>query len=86
LEQLHKSLFDEEELTALLTEAGFGRWIIFNYCYPGEAGRPVSLGFYATAGRAEPAEMQDACLAIIKDVASNRVILETVRWLRGPMQ
>ncbi len=46
LEQLHKSLFDKDLLSDLLTNAGFNSFIIFNYCYPNEI-IPLNLGFIA---------------------------------------
>ena len=47
LEQMHKSLFDEDELAALLLEAGFPRFLLFTYCYVREH-LPVNIGFYAS--------------------------------------
>lgn len=47
LQQLHKSLLDSEELSALLPEAGFRYFLIFRYCFRSEH-LPVSMGFYAT--------------------------------------
>lgn len=36
LTQLHKSLFDSDELAALAHSAGFADSIVFRYCYPGK--------------------------------------------------
>jgi predicted SAM-dependent methyltransferase len=46
LAQLHKGLFDREELDRLLGDAGLGSWIIGNYAYVGEP-HPVNLCFFA---------------------------------------
>src|SRR5205823_2953451 len=48
LGQVHKSLFDEEELRGLLREAGFRTFVMFCYGYPGDDTElPVTMGFYA---------------------------------------
>jgi predicted SAM-dependent methyltransferase len=46
LEQLHKSLFDTETVSELLTQAGFSYYCIFNYCFKNEH-LPVNMGFVA---------------------------------------
>ena len=47
--QLHKSLFDEDEVAALLAPSGFGAFVMFCYGYPGDVNEvPVTMGFYAT--------------------------------------
>lgn len=46
LAQLHKSLFDHEEVQALLRDAGFGSWILANYAYKSEP-HAINLAFYA---------------------------------------
>jgi hypothetical protein len=53
--QLHKSLFDGEEIQRLLGDAGFPSYVVFSYIFPGES-EPVSLGFYATK---QPVEVQE---------------------------
>jgi len=61
LGQLHKGLFDHEELNRLLSNAGFGSWIVGNYPYLGEP-HPVNLCFYARIdGDASPERAIDAC-------------------------
>jgi predicted SAM-dependent methyltransferase len=45
-EQLHKSLFDHDEVDALLRAAGFGSWMIANYAFVSEP-HALNLGFYA---------------------------------------
>jgi hypothetical protein len=82
LGQLHKSLFDEEELTALLEDAGFQSFVIFCYGYPGDDRElPVTMGFYAS-GAAAPLERQrDACLRFLGRFADQRIRLGTLGWL-----
>lgn len=46
MKQLHKSLFDSDELAALARSAGFAAIVVFRYCYPGETW-PVNLGLCA---------------------------------------
>jgi predicted SAM-dependent methyltransferase len=57
LAQLHKSLFDPDEVSAMLTEAGFAEWAIATYAYPGEP-HAHNLGFYAR--REAGADIEDA--------------------------
>ena len=59
LGQLHKSLFDEDELAGLLREAGFESFVMFCYGYPGDDHElPVTMGFYATG---TPAPRRASC-------------------------
>ena len=51
--QLHKSLFDLDEVSGLLTDAGFPSYTVFSYVYPGEP-VPVTLGFFAANDRRPP--------------------------------
>lgn len=46
LSQLHKSLFDKEEIERLLLESGFSHWTIFSYIYKDDK-LDVLLGFVA---------------------------------------
>lgn len=46
MEQLHKSLFDKDLLTALLQKSGFSKFMIFRYCFKEEK-YPLNLGFIA---------------------------------------
>ena len=46
LEQLHKTLFDQETLEEILRGAGFTSWCLFNYCFRDEK-IPLNLGFIA---------------------------------------
>src|SRR5438552_17766923 len=47
LAQLHKSLFDVDEIDRLLRDAGFPSYVIFRYVFPGDPpGADLLLGFY----------------------------------------
>jgi predicted SAM-dependent methyltransferase len=52
IKQLHKSLFDSDELAALARSAGFAAVMVFRYCYPGETW-PVNLGLCAGSSVSE---------------------------------
>src|SRR6266516_2239642 len=46
LAQLHKSLFDIDEIDRLLRDAGYPSYVIFRYVFPGDpSGHDLSLGF-----------------------------------------
>src|SRR5262245_28258509 len=82
LGQLHKSLFDEEEIATLLTAAGFPSFVIFCYGYPGDAfEHAVTLGFYATKSPSLPGSLQTACLDFLKRFDGSRVRLSSLQWL-----
>ena len=82
LGQLHKSLFDEEELTVLLRDAGFQSFVIFCYGYPGDDHElPVTMGFYASAGAAPIEQQREDCLRFLGRFADQRIRLGTLVWL-----
>ncbi len=82
LGQLHKSLFDEEEIASLLRGAGFMSHTIFCYAYPGDDHElPVTMGFYATARAASREHLQGACVAFLQRFADTRVRLASLQWL-----
>ena len=82
LGQLHKSLFDEDELAALLAESGFGASVMFSYGYPGDVNEvSVTMGFYATREARPPGELERRCLAFLKPFADTRIRLQTLEWL-----
>jgi hypothetical protein len=58
-EQLHKSLFDSEELQRVLSEAGFPSYVTFTYAFPGEPAA-LGLGFYASASSRPTEELEAA--------------------------
>lgn len=83
--QLHKSLFDEDEVAALLAPSGFGAYVAFCYGYPGDVNEvPVTMGFYATCEAVAPADLRTQCLAFLGQFADTRVRLGTLQWLDGP--
>lgn len=87
-EQLHKSLFDEDELDGLLAQAGFGAHVVFAYGYPGDhAELPVTCGFYAVAEAIDGDELQRRAHAFLGEHDGHRVRLSTVGWLlaRSPL-
>lgn len=82
LGQLHKSLFDEEEMSDLLTEAGFQSWVMFCYGYPGDQHEmPVTMGFYATAASRPEPELRAECEAFLARFAGPKIRLRTLEWL-----
>jgi predicted SAM-dependent methyltransferase len=82
LGQLHKSLFDEEELGALLRDGGFGSFVMFCYGYPGDTAEvPVTMGFYATAESTPVEQLRTDCLAFLNRFADVRIRLATLEWL-----
>jgi hypothetical protein len=82
LGQLHKSLFDEDELAALLRAAGFDSFVMFCYGYPGDDHElPVTMGFYATGTAAPVARMREDALTLLGRFADQRVRMNTLTWL-----
>ncbi len=82
LGQLHKSLFDDDEVAALLTASGFGAHAMFCYGYPGDVNEvPVTMGFYATCEAITSADVRRRCLSFLGRFADTRVRLATVEWL-----
>ncbi len=80
--QLHKSLFDEEELGALLRDAGFRSFVMFCYGYPGDANEvPVTMGFYAVSGAKAVDDLRADCVAFLEGFADVRIRLGTLQWL-----
>lgn len=75
LEQLHKSLFDRDEITGLLREAGFRSWVIANYAFKDES-YALNLAFYAR--RDENASVPLA-LEALQEFA-DQVNAATLRW------
>jgi predicted SAM-dependent methyltransferase len=80
--QLHKSLFDEDELGALLTASGFGAFVMFAYGYPGDVNEvPVTMGFYATREACPADDLQRRCLEFLERFRDTRIRLQTITWL-----
>jgi hypothetical protein len=81
LEQLHKSLFDEQELIDLVSGAGFGSASLFTYCFVGEEGKPVNLGFFATRTVRDSATQHADCLRFLSQHCGGKVLLDTVVFI-----
>lgn len=64
IEQLHKSLFDLEEVDTLLAAAGFPSYAIFSYVFRDEP-VAINLGFYATARQRSERELRDGATALL---------------------
>ncbi len=80
LEQLHKSLFDEEELSNLLRHAGFRSFVEFCYVYPGEE-LPVSMGFYGSRDSRERDRLREDCVGLLSQFDGKKILLKTIEWL-----
>jgi predicted SAM-dependent methyltransferase len=81
LEQLHKTLFDVDEIERLLCEAGFGEnYCIFEYCWDQEA-NPVSMGFIAAKNGLTHAIAMDSFKQFV-DMGYVKVRTGTVSVLR----
>lgn len=82
IRQLHKSLFDEEELAGLLSTAGFKSFVMFCYGYPEDATElPVTMGFYATGEPRPVEEQRNDCLLFLQRLADKRIRMSTLMWL-----
>jgi len=78
--QLHKSLFNEEELNTLLAQAGFTSWAIFEYGFPGDYSElPVNIGFYACNNSDIP--LEQAVLRYLKPLDGILIRLKTLHLL-----
>ena len=81
-EQLHKSLFDEDELDGLLSAAGFASYAIFAYAYPGDRGDAVvTMGFYASRRAVGAEELLAGCERFLRGWDGRRLQLETLEML-----
>ena len=82
LGQLHKSLFDEDEIAALLAPSGFESYVMFCYGYPGDVNEvPVTMGFYATCESLARDDLRQQCLSFLGQFADSRIRLATLEWL-----
>lgn len=81
LDQLHKSLFDEEELSAVLNAAGLTSNVLFVYCCVEEEGWYVSFGFYAKKGSHTVQTLKTEAKEFLHRNARNKVIPDTVNFL-----
>jgi predicted SAM-dependent methyltransferase len=82
LDQLHKSLFDEEELAVLLQKSGFASFVMFCYGYPGDATElPVNMGFYASKAKRPAGTLRQECLTFLGRFADRKIRMGTLEWL-----
>lgn len=80
-EQLHKSLFDEEELGCLLDNAGFESYTIFEYAFPDDPNPlRVNIGFYATKEPRPIDDLQKECTVFLASFPQY-VKLNSVKFL-----
>jgi predicted SAM-dependent methyltransferase len=84
LPQLHKSLFDVEEIDRLLRDAGYPSYVVFRYVFPSDPpGADLSLGFYATPVRRGVSELQDAARAFLAQFDGRFLALDTLTFEDG---
>jgi len=82
--QLHKSLFDPDEVGRLLRDAGWASYVVFRYVFPGEARQlDLNLGLYATAGRRSVEQLQEDCLAYLADFDGTFISVDTLSFQGG---
>lgn len=81
LAQLHKSIFDEYEIKNLLKTAGFESYLIFKYCYPGEEGYSVNIGFYAVKGISINS-IEDSCINYLRKFDKEKILIDTLEFLK----
>jgi predicted SAM-dependent methyltransferase len=82
--QLHKSLFDVDEVGRLLRDAGYPSYVVFRYVFPGEHPElDLSLGFYATREQRSTDELQAACRAFLGGFDGRFLQLATLRFEDG---
>jgi predicted SAM-dependent methyltransferase len=81
-EQLHKSLFDAEELDELLSGAGFPAFTSFSYAHPGDP-VAISLGFYATASQKPVGELEREARALLAEFDGDFLDLSSALFTDG---
>jgi hypothetical protein len=81
-EQLHKSLFDAEEVNTLVRGAGFPSCVVFSYRYPGE-GVAVCLGVYATKTALPVMSLQRRCVDFLQRFDGHFITVGSVEFLEG---
>jgi predicted SAM-dependent methyltransferase len=80
LEQLHKSLFDEQELSSLLLSAGFSSFLVSSYCFQGEK-LPVNMGFYAIKHGMDQEGLRSEAIQFLKGFENSKIEPETITWI-----
>lgn len=82
--QLHKSLFDVNEIGLLLRDAGFPSYVVFRYVFPGDAdATDLTLGFYASRSEIAQAELQAAARGFLEQFDGRFIRLETMVFEDG---
>lgn len=82
IEQLHKSLFDKNEIKHLLKESGFKNYTIFSYAFPGDkVSLPVNMGFYSTKNDVGKEKLESYCMNFLKQFDDIFVKLKTVKFI-----
>jgi hypothetical protein len=78
-EQLHKSLFDLEEVRKVLGDGGYAAQVTFTYVFPREEAR-VNLGFYATPGPTPVPHLCDRASEFLCQFDARFLRLDTLRF------
>jgi len=80
--QLHKSLFDEEEMAALLKQAGFGSFVFFCYSFPGDTNElPICMGFYASKAVLTKDQLKANAENFLKQFDDKKIRMKSLEWL-----
>ncbi|MBP2655656.1 MAG: hypothetical protein H6Q73_3225 [Firmicutes bacterium] len=80
--QLHKSLFDEQELMQLLSKAGFTNYVIFCYGFPGDyVELPVTMGFFAMKQQDHQDFTRQVCRNFLKNFDGTYLRMKTLQFL-----
>ena len=81
LAQLHKSLFDVDEIDRLLRDAGFPSYVIFRYVFPGDPpGADLTLGLYATPVRGSVSDLQHAARRFLLQFDGRFITVDTLNF------
>lgn len=82
LGQLHKSLFDESEITQLLREANFNSFAIFSYSYPDDKNlMPVNIGFYATKENKGESILTKEAFSFLKQFDNRFLVYDSLKLI-----
>jgi predicted SAM-dependent methyltransferase len=82
LDQLHKSLFDEDELSGVLRQSGFKNFVMFTYAFPGDTNQvSVTMGFFTTKTDKTQEQLKEECLNFIKQFDDRYLILRTLQFI-----
>ena len=82
--QLHKSLFDIQELATLLRDSGYASYAVFRYVFPQDPpGLDVSIGFYATRDRVGLDDLQANVRQFLQQFDGRFLRLDTLQFEDG---